>query len=173
MICYVAWYSAAKFTFPIKQPSNKAAKCQGHQVSLWRWPLTCNLEKCYSLRSSFGMYDLERRLRYWHLLTRQCPCNLLPEPTSPKHEYRGKLWGHPMTSSMTSSPWKEMFLGIIWDVFFISEVKLKLCLIFKFFQNGRHFELATNFLPDVIPEVEYARKMVISISDILGFWSTL
>ena len=66
--------------------------------------LTCNLEKCNSLRSSFGMYNLERQLRYWHLLTRHCPCNLLPEPTSPKHEYREKLWGHPATSSMTSSP---------------------------------------------------------------------
>ena len=27
IIRYVAWYSAAKFTFPIEQPSNKAAKC--------------------------------------------------------------------------------------------------------------------------------------------------
>ena len=66
--------------------------------------LTCNLAKCNSLRSSFGMYNLERQLRYWHLLTRHCPCDLLPEPTSPKHEYREKLWGHPVTSSMTSSP---------------------------------------------------------------------
>ena len=80
-------------------------KCQGHPVSLWRWPLNCNLEKCYSLRSSFGMYNLERRLRYLHLLTRHCPCNLLPEPTTPKHEYRGKFWGHPVTSSMMFSPW--------------------------------------------------------------------
>ena len=68
------------------------------------WPLTCNLEKCNSLISSFGMYNLERQLRYWHLLTRHCPCNLLPEPTSPKQEYREKLWGHPVMSSMTSSP---------------------------------------------------------------------
>ena len=52
----------------------------------------------------FGMYNLERQLRYWHLLTRHCPCNLLSEPTSPKHEYREKLWGHHATSSMTSSP---------------------------------------------------------------------
>ena len=56
--------------------------------------LTCNLEKCNSLRSSFGMYNLERQLRYWHLLTRHCPCNFLPEPTAPKHEYREKLWRH-------------------------------------------------------------------------------
>ena len=68
------------------------------------------------------MYNLERQLWYWHLLTRHCPCNLLPESTSPKHEYREKLWGHPVTSSMTSSP--------------------------KNFQNGRHFELATNFFTE-------------------------
>ena len=30
IICYVAWYSDAKFTFLIEQPSNKAAKCHLH-----------------------------------------------------------------------------------------------------------------------------------------------
>ena len=40
---------------------------------------------------------------------------------------------------------KILFFGIIWDDLFISEVKVKLCLIFQNFQNGRHFELATNF----------------------------
>ena len=59
-------------------------------------------------------------------------------------EYRGPTWGHPVTSSMTSSSWKYFF-GIIWDDLFISEVKLKLCLIFQKFQHGRYFELATNF----------------------------
>ena len=54
--------------------------------------------------SSHVSYNLERQLWYWHLLTRHCHCNLLPESTSPKHEYREKLWGHPVTSSMTSSP---------------------------------------------------------------------
>ena len=57
--------------------------------------------------------------------------------------------------------------------FFISEVKLKPCLIFQNFQNGRHFELDKPFLPEVIPEVEYTRKIAMSISDILSFWSTL
>ena len=28
-------------------------------------------------------------------------------------------------------------------------------------------------LPEVIPEVEYTRKIAISISDILSFWTTL
>ena len=63
------------------------------------------------------------------------------------HIYRnieGRLWGHTVTSSMTSSSWKYFF-GIIWDNIFISEVKLKLCSIFQNFQNGRHFELATYF----------------------------
>ena len=40
---------------------------------------------------------------------------------------------------------ENTFFGIIWDDIFISEVKLKLCLIFQNFQIGRHFELATNF----------------------------
>ena len=73
--------------------------------------LTFDLQsrKVYSLRSSFGMYNLESQLWYWHLLTRHSPCNLLPEPTSPKHEYREKLWGHPVTSSITSSPQKLFF----------------------------------------------------------------
>ena len=33
----------------------------------------------------------------------------------------------------------KYFFGIIWDDLFISEVKLKLCLIFKNFQNGSHY----------------------------------
>ena len=40
---------------------------------------------------------------------------------------------------------KKTFFGIIWADLFISEVKLKLCLIFQNFQNGRHFDLAANF----------------------------
>ena len=40
---------------------------------------------------------------------------------------------------------KNTFIGIIWDDLFISEVKLKLCLIFQNLKSGRHFELATNF----------------------------
>ena len=56
---------------------------------------------------------------------------------------------------------------------FTSEVKLKLCLIFQYFQNGHHFEVVTNFLTYVIPEVEYGSKICMRISDILRFWSTL
>ena len=40
---------------------------------------------------------------------------------------------------------KILFFCIIWDDLFIFEVKLKLCLIFQNFQNGRYFELATKF----------------------------
>ena len=54
---------------------------------------------------------------------------------------------------------KNTFCGIIWNDLFISEIKLKLCLIFQNFQNVRQFELATNFfLPEGIPEVEYAKR---------------
>ena len=40
---------------------------------------------------------------------------------------------------------KKPFYGIIWDDLFISEVKLKLCLMFQDFQNGHHFEFATHY----------------------------
>ena len=40
---------------------------------------------------------------------------------------------------------EKTFFGIIWDSLFTSVVKLKLCFIFQTFQNGRHFELATNY----------------------------
>ena len=36
-ICNVAYHSAAKFTFPIKQPSNKATKAASGDVGNWRW----------------------------------------------------------------------------------------------------------------------------------------
>ena len=49
-----------------------------------------------------------------------------------------------MTSSMTSSPW-NILCGTIWEGLFTSEGKLQLCLIFQTFQNGRHFQVATNF----------------------------
>ena len=55
------------------------------------------------------MCKLGRRLRYLHLLTRHCLCNLLPEPTSTKHEYGRQFCGRPVTSPMTSSPWKILF----------------------------------------------------------------
>ena len=60
-------------------------KMRSQAVSMWVWPLACDLEKSYLLRSSFVMYNIERLLRYSSLLTRYCPCNMLPEPTSPKH----------------------------------------------------------------------------------------
>ena len=39
----------------------------------------------------------------------------------------------------------KILFGIIWDDLFISEVKLKLCLISKTIINGRFFELVQIF----------------------------
>ena len=44
----------------------------------------------------------------------------------------------------------EYFSCIIWDDLSISDVKLKLCVTFWHFQNGRLFEVTANFLPEVI-----------------------
>ena len=60
-------------------------------------------------------------------------------------EYRGPTWRPPCDVIDDVIIMKILFFGIIWDDFFISEVKLKLCLIFQNFQNGRYFELTTNF----------------------------
>ena len=60
-----------------------------------------------------------------------------------------------------------------WDDLLISEVKSNLCLIFQIIQIGRFFEIATNFLQEVIPEVEYISQIAMNISEILSFWSTL
>ena len=60
-------------------------------------------------------------------------------------EYRGPTLRPPCDAIDDVIIMKILFFGIIWDDLFISDVNLKLCLIFQNFQNGRHFELATNF----------------------------
>ena len=77
-------------------------------------------------------------------LTELCPFKCQSHPVS--------LWFWHLTCNLEKcysliimiSPGKNFF-GIIWDGIFISEFKLKLCLIFQNFQNGRYFELATIF----------------------------
>ena len=85
-------------------------KCQGHPVSMWHWPFICDLEKYRKVWKS-----IERPSRYSHLLTRHYPCNLQAKPTSLKHEYRGQIWGHPVTSS----PWNILFLALFGTIFHI------------------------------------------------------
>ena len=90
-------------------------KCQCRTVSLWRWlwpAISKNVIHWDRLLVCIAL--IERQLQNLHLLRRHCPCNFLQEPTSPKHEYRGKLWGHPVTSSMTSSPWKKKTFWPFW-----------------------------------------------------------
>ena len=87
-------------------------------------------------------------------------------------EYRGPTFRPPYDVIDDVSIMKNTFYGIIWDDLFISEVKLKLCLISQnlIFQNSRHFELAKNFfLLEVKPEVEHHTKIVMGIADTLSF----
>ena len=135
--------------------------------------LTIDLQsrKLLFIEIVFGMYNLERQLWYWHLLTRHCPCNLLPESISPKYEYREKLWGHPVTSDVITIKiffWHNLgrsyhMWGQIEAVFNISK--------FSKWQPFRACDIL--FLPEVIPEVKYTRKTDMCISDILSIWSTL
>ena len=149
---------------------NVAYECQDHPVSLWCWPLTCNLEKCYSLRSCFGMHNLERQLWYWHLLTRHCSCNLLPgQPflnMNIERKFEAPLWLHRWRHhpnfflrnlGRSLHIWGQIEAAFNISIFFIMAAIL----------SSRQ-----TFLPEVIPEVEYTRKIAIGISDILSFWST-
>ena len=146
---------------------NVAYLCQGHPVSLWCWPLTCNLKKFYLLKSSFGMYNLERQLWYWHLLMRHCPCYLPTSPMNMERNFEATLWYHRWRHHHKKNLWHNLGRSIhIWG-------QIEVVFNIKKIQNGRHFELATNILPKVIPEVEYTREIAMSISDILSFWSTL
>ena len=118
-------------------------KCQGRPVSLWCWTLTCNLEKCYSLTSSFGMYNLETIMIFAFIE------ETLPLTTcSRSHALLNMNREETLEPTLWRHRWRhhreKNFFGIIWDDLFISEVKLKLCLIFQNFQSGRHSELATN-----------------------------
>ena len=60
-------------------------------------------------------------------------------------EYRGPTLRPPCDAIDDVIIMKILLFGIIWDDIFISEVKLKLCLIFKIFKMAAIFELATNF----------------------------
>ena len=78
--------------------------------------------------------------------TRLYKCNLLiPNVISFIKGYRGPTFRPACDVIGDVIIMKNTFYGIIWDDLYISEVKLKLCLIFQNFQIGRHFELATNF----------------------------
>ena len=68
---------------------------------------------------------------------------------------------------------KKNCFDIIWDDLFISEVRLKLCLIYQNIQKAAILSSRQTFSPEVIPEVEYIKKIAMSISDILSFWSML
>ena len=54
-------------------------------------------------------------------------------------EYRGPTLRLPCDVINDVITMRNVFSGIIWDDLFISEVKLNLCLIFRYFQNGHHF----------------------------------
>ena len=106
-------------------------------------------------------------------MTRHCTCNMLPEPTSPKHEYRGKVWSHPVTSSMMPSPWKKLLWHNLGRSFHIWGQIEAVFNISKFKKMAVILSSQQTFSLEVILEVEDVRKIAISISDILSFWSTL
>ena len=58
-----------------------------------------------------------------------------------------------VTSSLTSSTLKRVFVGVISAYLFISDVKLDISKIFRNFQNGRHFEVLAIFQTESLTEI--------------------
>ena len=60
-------------------------------------------------------------------------------------------------------------------IFFLAQsghiwYQIEAVLLFWHFQNGRHFQITTNTLLEVIPEIDYTSKITMNISKILSFW---
>ena len=84
-------------------------------------------------------------------------------------EYRGATLRSPCDVIDDVITTKNTFSCIIWDAFFISGIRLNLCIVCWHFQNGRDFDVPANFFTGIIPEVDYARKIATSVSHILSF----
>ena len=82
------------------QPS----ECQGHLVSMWPWPLTCDfvywdlLQACVTWKDDYYIRIDGRDIAL---------PKLAPGANLSKHEYTGQHSGHPVTSSR----WKIFFLA--------------------------------------------------------------
>ena len=147
-------------------------KCQGHPVSLWCClsPVTSN---CLIYWDLFKAYITEKDnydiwMYWWDIALATCCLSQTLLNMKIEGNFKVTLWCH----------WwchyhEKYFLGIIWDELLIYEVKLKVCLMFKIFKLAVILRSWQTFLPEVIPEVEYASKIVMSISDILSLWSML
>ena len=90
----------------------------------------------------------------------------------PNMNIEGRLWGHTVTASMTSSPWKIPFWYNLGQSLHIRGQNEAVFHISNF-SKWPPFWGRDKFLPDVILEVEYISKIAMCISDILSFWSTL
>ena len=86
---------------------------------------------------------------------------------------KGRLWGQPVTPSMASSSWKIFFWhNLVWSFQIWGQIEAVFD-ISKFSKWPPFWARDKLFLLKAIPVVEYTRKIAISISDILSFWSTL
>ena len=68
---------------------------------------------------------------------------------------------------------ENTFLGIIGVIFSYLRSNWSCVWYFKIFKIVAILSSRQTFLPEVIPEVEYIRKIAMSISDILSVWSML
>ena len=101
------------------------------------------------------MYNLERPLRYSHVLTKHCPCHLLPGRASPKHEHRGPTL-RPLCDVIGDIiTMKNTFLYYLGRSFLIWGQNEVAFYISKFSKWPPFWGRDKLFLPEVIPGGEY------------------
>ena len=105
-------------------------KCKCHPVNLWCWLWPAISKSVIHWDRLLPHVSPRKTIMIFAFIEETLPLQLAFSRSQAKHEYRWKLGDHPVTSSMTPSPWKHFF-GMIWDDLFISVAKWKLCLIFQ------------------------------------------
>ena len=138
-------------------------KCQGHLVTQWLWPLTCDLEKVSFKRYYSVMCNLEIRLCYSHCVFFIGLRNLLSEPPSLKQEYRLQYSKSRCGVTVDFIVVRIISFFTICHSVLMSEMKLKLPRqkheFQKFSETVSSFCLWQPFKPQPKPKPECVKKM--------------
>ena len=88
-------------------------------------------------------------------------------------EYRGPTLRPPCDVIDDVIIMKILFLAKFGTIFSYLRSDWSYVKYLKIFKMAAILSSRQTFLPEIIPEVEYTRKIAMSISDILSFWSML
>ena len=129
---------------------NDNSKIDG-AVAVQKFDLFCNLMTSSMISSilfyiaiitiSWYIYTLSLIRDFCSFFSYHEKCFLFHLQKNIEGLFKVNFWRHQLRHH-----YEILSYGLIWDDLFIPDVKLKLCLTFWHFQNGRHFGVATKFL---------------------------